>query len=324
MTPKTCFAAALAIVALAPAWALAQAQTYPDKPIKFIVPVAAGGTTDVIARVIGARLTTAWGQPVVVDNRAGGSGIPATEMAVRSKPDGYTYFLGTIGTLTVNQSMFTNLSYDPNRDFTPVTLIAAAPTMLVVNPSLPIHSVKDLIAYGKANPGKLNFPSPGNGTSPHLAGELFKSLAGIDAVHVPYKGAAPALTDLIAGRVHFMFDNIITSLPHVKDGRLRALAVTSTTRSKLVPDLPTMAEAGLPGQEISGWVGIVAPTGTPPEIVAKMQAEIAKQLKEPGVAEKIVGAEAVGNTPEQFGVFLRSETAKWGKLVKEANIRPAD
>jgi tripartite-type tricarboxylate transporter receptor subunit TctC len=321
MIPKIRTAAALLLAALVPSVALAQASAYPDRPIKFIVPVAAGGTTDVIARVIGARLTAAWGQPVVVDNRAGGSGIPATTEAIRAKPDGYTLFMGTIGTLTVNQSMFPNLGYDPLKDFTPVTLVAAAPTMLVVNPDLPVKTVKELIAYAKANPGKLNFPSPGNGTSPHLAGELFKSLAGIDATHVPYKGAAPALTDLIAGRVHFMFDNIITSLPHVKDGRLRALAVTSSARSKLVPELPTMAEAGLPGQEISGWVGIVAPAGTPPDIVNKLQAEIAKQLKEPGVADKIVGADAVGNTPEQFGAFLRSEAGKWSKLVKEANIR---
>src|SRR5688572_9384102 len=305
--------------------ALAQpATSWPEKPVKFVVPVAAGGTTDVIARVIGARLTEAWGQPIVVENRVGGAGIPATELVARAKPDGYTFFVGTIGALTVNPYMFPNMTVDVTKDFTPVTLVASAPTMLVVNPSLPVKSVKELIAYAKANPGVLNFPSPGNGTSPHLAGELFKQLAGIDAIHVPYKGAAPALVDLIGGRVHFMFDNIITSLPHVKEGRLRALAVTASQRSRLVPDLPTMAEAGLPGQEISGWVGIVAPTGTPREVILKMQREIARQVAKPEVREAIVGAEAVGNTPEEFGAFLASERAKWSKLVKEANIRPAD
>ncbi len=310
---------------MAPSLAMAQsAAAWPDKPVKFVVPVAAGGTTDVIARVIGARLAEAWGQPVVVDNRAGGAGIPATEYAARSKADGYTVFLGTIGALTVNPYMFPNMSVDVVKDFVPVTLLASAPTMLVVNPSLPVKSVKELIAYGKANPGVLNFASPGNGTSPHLAGELFKQLAGIDATHVPYKGAAPALTDLIGGRVHFMFDNIITSLPHVKEGRLRALAVTAPQRSKLVPDLPTMAEAGLPGQEISGWVGIVAPTGTPREVIVKMQREIARQVVKPEVRDAIVGAEAVGNTPEEFGAFLASERLKWSKLVKDANIRPAN
>lgn len=313
--------AALLLPALAPAQ---PATAWPDRPVKFIVPVAAGGTTDVIARVIGARLAEAWGQPIVVENRAGGAGIPATEIAARSKPDGYTFFLGTIGALTVNPYMFPNMSVDVVKDFVPVTLVASAPTMLVVNPSLPVKSVKELIAYGRANPGVLNFASPGNGTSPHLAGELFKQLGGIEATHVPYKGAAPALTDLIGARVHFMFDNIITSLPHVKEGRLRALAVTAPQRSKLVPDLPTMAEAGLPGQEISGWVGIVAPTGTPREVILKMQREIARQIARPEVRDAIVGADAVGNTPEEFGAFLASERSKWSKLVKDANIRPAD
>jgi tripartite-type tricarboxylate transporter receptor subunit TctC len=300
---------------------LAQAQTFPDKPIKFIVPVAAGGTTDVIARVIGAKLTEVWGQPIVVENRAGGAGIPAMEVAARSKADGYTLFLGTIGALTVNPYLFPNASIDIVKDFTPVTLVASAPTMLVVSPSLPVRSVKELIAYAKANPGALNYASPGNGTSPHLAGELFKQLAGIEATHIPYKGAAPALTDVIGGRVQIMFDNIITSLPHVKEGRLRALAVTASTRSRLVPDVPTMAEAGLAGQEISGWVGIVAPTGTPREVILKIQQEVTRQLRKQDVQDAIVGAEAVGNTPEEFATFLASERKKWSKLVKDANIR---
>jgi tripartite-type tricarboxylate transporter receptor subunit TctC len=314
------FARVLA-VAMCLGASFANAQSYPDRPIKFIVPVAAGGTTDVIGRVIGARLTEAWGQPIVVENRAGGAGIPATELAARAKPDGYTLFLGTIGALTVNPYLFPNAPVDIVKDFTPVTLLAAAPTMLVVSPSLPVKNVKELIAYAKAHPGELNYASPGNGTSPHLAGELFKQLAGIEATHIPYKGAAPALTDVIGGRVQFMFDNIITSLPHVKEGRLRALAVTASQRSKLVPDLPTMAEAGLVGQEISGWVGIVAPAGTPREIVLKIQQEVARQLRKPEVQDAIVGADAVGNTPEEFAAFLASERGKWSKLVKDANIR---
>jgi tripartite-type tricarboxylate transporter receptor subunit TctC len=303
------------------AGAFAAADTYPDKPIKVVVPVAPGGVTDVVARVIGAQLTAAWGQAVVVDNRAGGSGIPAADLVAHSKPDGYTLFMGTIGTLTVNPSMFPSLPYDPLRDFVPVSLVASAPTILVVNPAVPAKSVTELIAYAKANPGRLNYASFGNATSPHLAGELFKSLAGVDMVHVPYKGGGPAMTDLLGGRVEMMFDNIITSLPHIKEGRLRPLAVTSLTRSKLMPDLPTMTEAGLPGQEVSGWLGLVAPAGTPNEIVVKLSREIARIVRQPDVQAKIVGTDVVGSTPEEFGAFMRSETAKWGQLVKKANIR---
>jgi tripartite-type tricarboxylate transporter receptor subunit TctC len=311
------FAVIAAIGALA-----AHAQpAYPDKPVKFVVPVASGGVTDVVARVLAARLTVSLGQAVIVENRAGGSGIPAADYVAHSKPDGYILFMGTIGTLTVNQAMFASMPYDPARDFTPVSLVAGAPTILVVTPGLPVHSVRDLVAYAKANPGKLNYASFGNGTSSHLAGELFKSLAGVSATHVPYKGAGPALTDLLAGRVDLLFDNIITSLPHIKDGRLRALAVTAAQRSRLVPDVPTMAEAGLPGQEISGWLGLVAPAGTPSEIVEKLSAQMARQLRLPEVQEKLVGVEAVGSTPAEFDAFMRSERAKWTRLVKEAGIR---
>jgi tripartite-type tricarboxylate transporter receptor subunit TctC len=311
------FAVIAAIGALA-----AHAQpAYPDKPVKFVVPVASGGVTDVVARVLAARLTVSLGQAVIVENRAGGSGIPAADYVAHSKPDGYVLFMGTIGTLSVNQAMFASMPYDPARDFTPVSLVAGAPTILVVTPALPVHSVRDLVAYGKANPGKLNYASFGNGTSSHLAGELFKSLAGVSATHVPYKGAGPALTDLLAGRVDLLFDNIITSLPHIKEGKLRALAVTAAHRSKLVPDVPTMAEAGLPGQEISGWLGLVAPAGTPAEIVEKLSAQMARQLRLPEVQEKLVGVEAVGSTPAEFDAFLRSERAKWTRLVKAAGIR---
>jgi tripartite-type tricarboxylate transporter receptor subunit TctC len=294
---------------------------YPDHPIKFIVPVAPGGVTDVVARVLASQLQQSLGQPVIVENRAGGSGIPAAELVTHAKADGYTLFMGTIGTLTVNPSVFPNLSYDPAKDFVPVSLVASAPTVLVVNPSVPARSVRELIEYAKAHPGALNYASFGNATSPHLAGELFKSLAGVQIVHIPYKGGAPAMTDLLGGRVQMMFDNIITSLPHVKEGKLRALAVTAPTRSKLMPDVPTMAEAGLPGQEVSGWVGLVAPAGTPPEVVSKLSSEIARILRDPDTQSKIVGTEAIGSTPEEFGSFMRAEAAKWARLVKEANIR---
>lgn len=294
---------------------------YPDHPIRIVVPVAPGGVTDVVTRVVASQLQQSVGQPVIVENRAGGSGIPAAESVARAKADGYTLFMGTIGTLTVNPSVFPNLSYDPLKDFVPVTLVASAPTVLVVNPSVPAGSVGELIAYAKANPGALNYASFGNATSPHLAGELFKSLAGVEMVHIPYKGGGPAMTDLLGGRVQMMFDNIITSLPHIKEGKLRPLAVTAATRSKLMPNVPTMAEAGLPGQEVSGWVGLVAPAGTPREIIARLSSEIARILHDRDTQSKIVGADAVGSTPEELGSFMRSETAKWSRLVKEANIR---
>jgi tripartite-type tricarboxylate transporter receptor subunit TctC len=294
---------------------------YPDHPIKIVVPVAPGGVTDVVTRVVASRLQESIGQPVIVDNRAGGSGIPAAELVAHAKADGYTLFMGTIGTLTVNPSVFPSLSYDPLKDFVPVSLVASAPTVLVVNPSVPVRSVRELIAYAKSHPGALNYASFGNATSPHLAGELFKSLAHVDIVHVPYKGGGPAMTDLLGGHVQMMFDNIITSLPHIREGKLRPLAVTAPTRSKVMPEVPTMAEAGLPGQEVSGWVGLVAPAGTPPEIITLLSTEVARILRDPGTQSKIPGADAVGSTPEEFGSFMRSETAKWARLVKDANIR---
>ncbi len=314
------FVSALTLAMAAPGLARAQAANYPEKPVRWIVPVAAGGTTDVIARVVASRINEVWDQSIVVENIAGGASLPATKAALAAKPDGYTMFVGTIGALTVSPYMFPDMKDPIINGFVPVTLFASAPTMLVVNPTVPVKTVRELVDYGKAHPGQLNFPSPGNGTSPHLAGELFKQLAGIDAQHVPYKGAAFALTDLLAGRVQFMFDNIITSLPYVKAGKLRALAVTARTRSALVPDVPTMAEAGLPGQEISGWVGLVTPTGTPREIILKMQRESSRQLQRQDVRDAIVGADAVGNTPEEFGAFLASERAKWSKLVRDAHI----
>jgi tripartite-type tricarboxylate transporter receptor subunit TctC len=321
----TRIAACAAFVAalMAPSFAAAQsAGSYPDRPIKFVVPVSAGGTTDIMARVLAARLSAAWGQPVIVENKPGGSGIAAAESVARARPDGYTLFMGTIGTLSVNQSLFPKLSYDSLRDFAPVTLVAVAPIVLVINPKVPARNVAELVALAKSKPGSLNYSTSGNGASPHLAAELFKSLAGIDVVHVPYNGGGPSIAAVISGDVHMMFDNVFTALPHVKDGRLRALAVASRERSKSMPDVPTMAEAGLPGHEIAGWVGLVAPAATPGEIVRKLSSELARQMALPEVREKFVGADPVGNTPEEFAAFLRAEIAKWGKLIRESNIRP--
>jgi tripartite-type tricarboxylate transporter receptor subunit TctC len=321
----TRIAACAAFVAalMAPSFAAAQAAgSYPDRPIKFVVPVSAGGTTDIMARVLAARLSAAWGQPVIVENKPGGSGIAAAESVARARPDGYTLFMGTIGTLSVNQSLFPKLSYDSLRDFAPVTLVAVAPIVLVINPKVPARNVAELVALAKSKPGSLNYSTSGNGASPHLAAELFKSLAGIDVVHVPYNGGGPSIAAVISGDVHMMFDNVFTALPHVKDGRLRALAVASRERSKSMPDVPTMAEAGLPGHEIAGWVGLVAPAATPGEIVRKLSSELARQMALPEVREKFVGADPVGNTPEEFAAFLRAEIAKWGKLIRESNIRP--
>jgi tripartite-type tricarboxylate transporter receptor subunit TctC len=321
----TRIAACAAFVAalMAPSFAAAQsAGSYPDRPIKFVVPVSAGGTTDIMARVLAARLSAAWGQPVIVENKPGGSGIAAAESVARARPDGYTLFMGTIGTLSVNQSLFPKLSYDSMRDFAPVTLVAVAPIVLVINPKVPARNVAELVALAKSKPGSLNYSTSGNGASPHLAAELFKSLAGIDVVHVPYNGGGPSIAAVISGDVHMMFDNVFTALPHVKDGRLRALAVASRERSKSMPDVPTMAEAGLPGHEIAGWVGLVAPAATPGEIVRKLSSELARQMALPEVREKFVGADPVGNTPEEFAAFLRAEIAKWGKLIRESNIRP--
>ncbi|MDP3135573.1 MAG: tripartite tricarboxylate transporter substrate binding protein [Burkholderiaceae bacterium] len=311
----------VSILALCAGSAMAQTASYPDKPIKIIVPVAAGGFLDASVRVLGERLTRSMGQPVVVENRAGASGITAATAVARAAPDGYTLLVGTIGVLAVNPGLFANLPYNTLKDFAPVSLTAATPSMLVVHPSVPVRTVRELIAYAKANPGKLNFASPGNGTTPHLAGELFKTLAQVEATHVPYKGSAPALTDLLAGRVEMMFDNVVASLQHVRQGRLRVLAVTSPKRSELLPDVPTMAEAGLPDQEIMGWTGILAPAGTPKEIVDKLAGEFTRAVRSADVQARFEGMNFVGGTPEEFDALIRSELTKWTQVVKDARIK---
>lgn len=322
------FAAATVICALPGNSAYAQ-NNYPDKPIRLVVPFTAAGTTDILARAVGAELSKSLGQQVIVDNRPGAGGNVGTEIVAKSSPDGYTLLMGTVGTHGINQSLYPKLGFDPIKDFAPVTLVASVPNVLVLNAAFAeknkITDVKSFIAYAKAHPGKLNMASSGNGTSIHLAGELFKTLTKTYMVHVPYRGSSPAVTDLIGGQADLMFDNLPSSMAFIKSGKLRPLAVTSSKRSPALPDVPTIAETGgeLAGYEASSWFGILAPAGTPKEIVNRLQQEIAKALSSPSVKEKLVaqGAEPVGNTPEQFAAHIEAETKKWAKVVKDSGAK---
>jgi tripartite-type tricarboxylate transporter receptor subunit TctC len=316
------FAAAAAVLSAAPV-AIAQAPAYPTKPIRIVVPFPPGGATDILARDVAQKLTDAWGQSVIVDNRPGAGGNIGSELVAKSAPDGYTLEMGTVGTHAINASLYAKMPYDNVKDFVPIILVAGVPNVLEVNPALPVNSVPELIAYAKANPGKLNFASSGNGTSIHLSGELFKAMAGVEMTHVPYKGSAPALQDLIAGQVQVMFDNLPPSLPQIRAGKLRALAVTSAARAPALPDVPTVAEAGLPGFEASSWFGLLAPAGTPPAIVAQINAEVGKWLATPEAKENLAkqGANAAGGTPEDFAKHIAAETAKWAKVVKASGAK---
>jgi tripartite-type tricarboxylate transporter receptor subunit TctC len=310
---------AMLVAAVAAPFTFAQsAANYPAKPVRLVVPFPAGGTTDILARAVAQKLSEAWGRQMIVDNRPGAGGNIGSDLVAKSAPDGYTLLMGTVGTHAINPSLYKNMPYDHVKDFAPVILVAGVPNVLVVNPSLPVHSVPELIAYAKANPGKLNFASSGNGTSIHLSGELFKAMTGVEMTHVPYKGSAPALTDLIGGQVQLMFDNLPSSLPFIKAGKLRALAVTSGARAAALPDLPTLAESGLPGFEASSWFGVLAPAGTPRDIVAKLNGAIAGWLASPEAKEKLLaqGAIAAGGTPEDFARHIGAETSKWAKVVK--------
>jgi len=309
-------AARLLLVALALA-GNALGQGYPTKPIRVIV----GPGPDSLARVIGQQMTLAWGQPVVVDQRGGGGGAISAEAVARAAPDGYTLLLAT-GTHTINPSMY-RISYDMVRDFAPVTLLASTPFVLAVNPSVPATSVAELIRLAKAKPGTLNYGSGGSGTPPHLATELFKTMAGVDMVHVPYKTVAAAIADLVAGRLQVMFTVGPAGLPQIQAGRLRGLAVSTAKRSAFAPDLPTVAESGLPGFDVFGWNGVLAPAGTPAPVIAKLQAEMVRALKLPEVRERIAGFgfEPVGSTPEEFAEFVKVDIARWAKVVKESGAR---
>ncbi len=295
---------------------IAVAQSYPAKPIRIIVGYPAGGPTDMIARTVAQKLSPALGQQVIVDNRPGASGMIGAELAVKAPPDGYTLLTVPI-TYAVTPSVFPKMPYDAEKDLAPVALVAAAPFILVVHPTLPVKTVKDLIALAKSRPGQINYASASAGGMPHLAGELFNIMAGVKLTHIPYKGAAPATIDLLAGQVSLMFNNMLSAMPHVKSGKLRAVAVTSAKRSSAVPELPTVAET-IPGFEASGWYGAFAPAATPREIIAKLNGEINRLMRQPDVAQRLAGdgVEAVTMTPAEFGTYLHSEIVKWGKVVK--------
>ena len=312
--------ALVAITSLVPA-AFAADANYPNKSIRIIVPFPPGGIADVMSRVFGQKFTDAWNQPVVVENRTGAGGNIGAEVAAKSPPDGYTLVMGTIGTHAVNVSLFSKLPYDPVKDFAPVALVVEADGLLVLHPSVPVKTVKDLIALARARPGQLVYASAGNGTAGHLSGELFKTMSKTDLVHIPYKGNVPALTDVVGGQTSMLFATMPTAMPLARAGRLHALAVTGAQRNPAAPEVPAIAET-LPGFEVTNWIGIFAPAGTSPEIVAKLNAEIMRIMKLPEVQARLVteGAKSRVNTPAEFGTFQKTEMAKWGKLIREARI----
>jgi tripartite-type tricarboxylate transporter receptor subunit TctC len=301
----------------------AEADTFPSRTVKLVVPFPPGGPLDATGRAIAQKLTEAWGQSVIVENKPGAGGNIGADYVAKSAPDGYTVVMGALSTHAVNPSLYPKMPFDAQRDFAPITLVAITPNVLVVNPSLPVHSVKELIAYAKANPGNLSFGSGSIGSAGHLAGELFKVDAGVDMVHVPYKGAAPAMQGLLAGDTQLMFDNLASAMSQVKAGKLRALAVTTAERSKLVSDLPTMAEAGVPGFDISTWYGLLAPAGTPPDLIAKWNADVTKILSAPEMRERLAtqGAEAAPDSPADFAKFIASELVKYAKIVKASGAK---
>ncbi len=302
--------------------------TWPTKPVKIIVPFAPGGTTDILARAVAPELSKAFGQPFVVENRAGAGGNVGADAVAKAPADGYTLLMGTVGTHAINKALYSKMPFDSQKDFAPITLVAGVPNVMVMNTekaaALRINSVDDFIKYARANPGKLSMASSGNGTSIHLAGELFKSMTSTFMTHIPYRGSGPALLDLIGGNVDVMFDNLPSSLPQIKAGKLKAFAVTSAQRSAALPDTPTLDEAGkLKGFDASSWFGLLAPAGTPPEIVSRIQQELAKSLGTAAIKEKMLGQGAIpsGNTPAQFSDFIDAEHKKWAQVVKVSGAK---
>ncbi|MBI5276390.1 MAG: tripartite tricarboxylate transporter substrate binding protein [Burkholderiales bacterium] len=318
----------VAATALAVPLAASAQGAWPSRPVKIIVPFPAGGTTDILARAIAPELSKAFGQQFIVENRAGAGGNVGAEAVARSPADGYTLLMGTVGTHGINRALYAKMTYDPIKDFAPITLVAGVPNLMVMNPdkakAYGINTVKDFIAYARRNPGKLNMASSGNGTSIHLAGELFKSQAGVFMVHFPYRGSAPAVLDLLAGNMDVMFDNLPSALQHVKAGKLKPLAVTSRQRSTVLPDTPTIEEAaGFKGFDATSWFGLLAPAGTPSDIVNRIQQEVAKSLKTPAISEKLVAQGAIpsGNTPAEFAKHIDAEHKKWAEVVKASGAK---
>jgi tripartite-type tricarboxylate transporter receptor subunit TctC len=311
------------IVLCASATLEVQAQAWPSKPVRIVVPFPPGGPADLLPRLLGPKLTEIWGQPVVVENKPGAGGNIGMDTVAKAAPDGYTLVVGPNGNLVVNPHLYAKLPYDVTRDFVPITLIATFSNVLVVNPDVPAKTVSELIALAKAKPGTVSYGSPGTGSQPHLGGEFLKLMAGIDIVHVPYNGTAPALKDLLGGQITFMFAQTSAALPQIQSGKLRALGVAGPRRATLLPDVPTIAESGLAGFEAVSWYALLAPAGTPREIVTKMQADFARVLQMPDIREKLVaqGGDPVGNTPEQLAAQLKSESARYADIVKRANIK---
>lgn len=301
----------------------AHAQQWPAKPVKLVVPFTAGGSTDTVARIISEKLTPRIGQPVLVENKAGAGGAIGSDFVAKSAPDGYTYLVGTSSTMAIAPWVYTKLPYNPTRDFAPVTLLGTADIIVVVHSSVPIRNTRQLLDYAKANPGKLTFASGGNGSISHLLGEYFKSMAKVDMLHVPYKGDAQMVTDMLGGQVNLAFGTAVAWLPHIKSGKVSAVAVTNPKRSTTLTDLPTLSESGVPGYEAVQWFGIAAPTGTPPEVVSRMHTEIKAILEMPDVRKRFtdLGFDVVGNTPAEFTQFLRDENAKWKKVAEIAGTK---
>jgi len=318
-----CIARLAAIALFALTAVAARGDTFPSRPIRIVVPFAAGGATDLIARVVGQKLTESLGQAVVVENRPGASGMIGADLVAKAPPDGYTLLMASTAEIAINPSLYSKMSYDPQKDLAPITLAGVTPLILVVNPASPLHSVADIVKKAKAHPGTISFASAGNGSVQHLSGELVKVLTSTDMVHVPYKGAAPALTDVLSGQVTMFFSGMPPAMPHVKSGKLRALAVTTPKRSPAAPDVPTMAEAGVQGFDISNWFGLLAPAGTPPGILDKLHDEAVKALMQPTVKERLAeqGAEVVADSREHFGAFIKAEADKYAKLIKVSGAK---
>jgi tripartite-type tricarboxylate transporter receptor subunit TctC len=316
---RTSLALALIVTCAA---AAAQQQPYPSRPLKLIMSFPAGGPTDIVGRLLGQKLTEAWGQNVVIDNRPGGGGMIGGALAAKSPPDGYTLYLAGISTLAISPFVQKNMPFDPIRDFQPVSRTTLQPLLLMTHPSLPVKTLRDFIALARAKPGQINYASSGPGGSGHLAGELFKSMTHTNLVHVPYRGAPPALIDLMSGQVQTMFGTILASVPHVRSGKLHAIAITGPRRSAAIAEVPTFAESGLPGYDASSWNGIVVPAGTPRAIVDKLNLELVRIMQMPAVLDRLApdGTLAISSTPDEFAAFIKSEQAKWSKVVREANI----